>query len=418
MEESFPATIESNIRRNKKLRRIVFIMIFVLMSVVYATIDYIGPKEIKLKTDNAFGLPCLRARGLIVQEYNKEGDLWASRGMIIYKLNKGSNKFTRIAHVPTGCSIFWLRNFSLFRRLTVRPECIEMVVTPKGDICALSAGNFWHLASGEKHFTKTLRLSHYGFGDQGIRNDGIVCVNDSVIYFGEYFQNPEKTKVNIFKSENSGRSWVVVREFQPGQIRHIHAIQKDPFSDKLWVCTGDNNEESMVSYSQDDFKTLIQIGEGSQIWRVCQLVFTEDAVYWGTDFGREEIAGIYRWDRIKKEVIKLQKTDAAMFFGTRLANGAIIMSTNMEEVDYPTDDKVRVWIVGPKDETISIVCGSWKHKKPGLRYKFAMLRFQRDQGSKSLAVTCLNIKEFPDGELLIFNENKLLEFMKEHNVKN
>jgi hypothetical protein len=38
-----------------------------------------------------------------------------------------------------------------------------------------------------------------------------------------------------------------------------------------------------------------------------------------------------------------------------------------------------------------------------------MLRFQRDQGGSSLAITCLNQKEFPDGELLIISEDNLLK---------
>ncbi len=253
--------------RSQMMRLLIYIVLFVLIAGVYATIDYLGPKEIKLKADNAFGLPCVRARSLIVQEYNKGGELWATRGMIIYKLKKGSNKFTRVAHVPTGLSIFWLRNFSLLRRLTVRPECIEMVITPKGDICALSAGRFWHLAPGKKRFTETLRLSHYGFGDQGIRNDGIVCVNDSVIYFGEYFQNTERTKVSIYKSKNSGRSWEIAYEFKPDQIGHIHAIQKDPYTDKLWISSGDKDTESMIAYTEDEFKSMVIVGQGSQIWR-------------------------------------------------------------------------------------------------------------------------------------------------------
>ncbi len=56
-----------------------------------------------------------------------------------------------------------------------------------------------------------------------------------------------------------------------------------------------------------------------------QLVFTEDAVYWGTDNGNKDMDGIYRWDREKKEYTNLQKIDGAMFFGTRLTNGSIIL---------------------------------------------------------------------------------------------
>ena len=43
-------------------------------------------EEIKLKRDMAFGFTCLSAKDLIVQEYDKNRNIWATRSMIIYKL--------------------------------------------------------------------------------------------------------------------------------------------------------------------------------------------------------------------------------------------------------------------------------------------------------------------------------------------
>lgn len=413
MERSFPKKIKARKSRNQRMRRFLLsILLFILLISIYVTIDYKGPKEIKLRSDDAFGLSCQRARGLIVQEYDIKGNLWATRGMIIYKLEKGSNKFTRVKHIPTGLSIFWLRNFSILRRLTVRPECIEMVITGTGDICALSAGSIWYFSEENNKFIKTFELAHYGFGDQGIRNVGIVSVNDSTLYFGEYFRNLEKTSVRVFKSENSGRSWKVVKEFKPGQIRHIHAIQKDPYSDRLWICTGDGNEESMVAYTQDDFKTIVPIGQGNQIWRVCQLVFTEDAIYWGTDNGNKDLAGIYKWERKSTNLTKLCITDGAIFYGTILSNGTIIMSTDREAMRIEKDENIRLWVTKPGSQPVSILWGTWKHKQQGMRFKFAKARFQRDQGKPFLAITCLNQVEFPDGELVIISEDTLTDAIK------
>jgi len=116
------------------------LLIIVVTTIVYLFIDYRGPEKIPLNNDIAFGFPCLRAKDLVVQEYDKDGNLWATRGMKIYQLKKNDNKFIRIAHVPTGFSIYWLRNFSIIRKLTIRPECVEMVPTNTGDLCAISAG--------------------------------------------------------------------------------------------------------------------------------------------------------------------------------------------------------------------------------------------------------------------------------------
>jgi hypothetical protein len=399
----------AHIRRinNKQLFLSVTIIIVIIVA-IYLTLDYQGSSEISLKPDIAFGFSCLRAKDLVVQEYDKSGDLWATRGMIIYKLKRGDNKFNRIAHVPTGLSIFWLRNFSILRRLTVRPECVEMVATDNGDICALSAGRIWLLPWDGIKFKETLQLSHYGFGDQGIRNDGIVDINDSTVFFGEYFKNPNRDKIRIYKSKNKITSWQEAYEFKPGSIRHIHSIQKDPFTEKLWVSTGDLDEGSMIAWSNNEFKSIVQIGHGSQLWRTCQLIFTEEAVYWGTDTGSDDIAGIYRWDKKTAETEKLQKVDGIVFFGTKLAKGTIIMSTDREGAKNELDNRTRLLILTEDKKITSFDCGTWDHNKKGFLFKFAMLRFQRNQGGPSLAITCLNQKELPDGELIIISEETLL----------
>jgi hypothetical protein len=96
--------------------------IFITGCLVYFIIDFKGPSVIRLKPKNVFGFSCLRARDLVVQEYDKHGNLWATRGMIAYKLVEDEDVFKKVTHIPTGFSIFWLRNFTLVRRLTIRPE--------------------------------------------------------------------------------------------------------------------------------------------------------------------------------------------------------------------------------------------------------------------------------------------------------
>jgi hypothetical protein len=392
---------------SKKL--IYLLLLFAALVIVYLFLDFKGPARISVTDDNVFGLKCLRAPDLVVQEYDKDGNLWASRGMKIYKMEKGSREFTRIAHVPTGLTVLWLRDFSIVRRLLIRPECIEMTVTGNGDINALSAGRMWLLKSGEKKFSETYRLAHYGFGDQGIRNDGILNVGGSTVYLGEYFQNSSRTNVNILKGIDGGKGWTKAFDFKPGQIRHIHALQKDPYSDSLWVCTGDSDEESIIGCSVDEFKTITEIGRGSQLWRVCQLVFTENEVIWGTDNGDAKIAGIYGWNRKTSELKKYCSIPGAVFFGTRLRGGTIVMSTNREGMANEKDDKVRLFIMHDDGSIKAVECGTWKHKKPGFWFKYAMCRFQRYQGDTSLAITCLNQKELPDSELIIISEEALLK---------
>jgi hypothetical protein len=395
------------LRANSRKHLFYFLFIVSALSIIYLFLDYRGPKYIRLHSNTVFGLACSTAKDLIVQEYDKEGNLMATRGMLIYQLNKGDNRFIKVAHVPTGFSLFWLRNFTIIRKLTIRPECIEITKAANGAICALSAGRIWYRSAEGGNFTEALKLSHYGIKDQGIRNDGIVCLNDSTIEFGEYYQNPQRTAVQIYESRNYGKSWKVAYAFAPGQIRHIHALQVDPYTDKKWICTGDLDKESAVSWSADDYHSIQTLGQGDQIWRVCQLVFTEDAVYWGTDTGIESLSGIYRWNKQDKGLSKLLHVNGAVFFATRLRNGTIIMSTDRENMANEKDDRTRLYIISPGHKIKEIICGTWNHHKPGFWFKFAMLRFQRDQGGPSLVITCLNQKEIQDGDLIIIPEEVL-----------
>jgi len=381
---------------------------------LYLVTDYFGPRAIRLRNDRIFGFRCLSANDLIVHETDKEGNVWATRGMIVYRLGNKTNRFVRIAHIPTGLNLFWLRNFSIVRKLTLRPECVEMVVCSSGTICALSAGAIWRLQAGERRFSRTLNLRHYGKGDQGTRNVGLLSVEPGHVYFGEYFRNKNRTNVFVFHSANDGLSWEVACTFEPGTIRHIHALQEDPNDGKLWICTGDLNEECMVGWSDDGYRTIHPIGQGSQLWRVCQLVFTKDEVYWGTDTGYAPVAGIYKWNKSSNELTKLTSVDGAVFYNTMLSGGTIVMSTDRERMESEMDDKTRLWILPPDGLLRCLVCGTWKSKKPGFWFKFAFMRFQRNQGGRLLVVTSLNQRELPDGKLFIVEEDELIRVSSPH----
>jgi len=386
-----------------KLRLFWILCVTILVGLAYLIGDYYGPREIPLHEDRVWGLPCLRAKDLLVQEYDPDGNIWATRGMVTYRLSPGESKFVRQYRIPTGLSVFWFRNFSIVRRLTLRPECAEVFPMPNGDVCAMSAGRMWHRPARGGDFEKTLTLRHYGIGvGQGIRNAGLARLEDGTIMFGEYFLNRHRrSNVRLYASCDSGRTWQVAREFRPGQIRHIHAVQQDPYTQKAWICTGDRDPEAMVAWTEDAGKTLNPIGQGSPVWRVCQLVFTKTAVFWGTDTGDSVVRGIYRWDRETGDMTKLVDVPGKIFYAIRLAKGTIIMST----VAGARDDKnetTQLWVIADGEKVAKILAGTRASER-----KKAKLRFQRDQGGVSLCLTCLNHKEFNDGDLIIIAEQAL-----------
>jgi len=369
--------------------------------------DYVSPYRITLKQDNKFGMTCFRARDLIVQEYDSHDNLWATRGLLVYCKRNNENFFRKVTRIHVGFSIFWLFNFSIIRRLTYRHECIEMTMNEKGDICAFTSGYMWIASNPFKRFKKTFKLQHYGVGvGRGIMSTGITHLNNEGFIFGEYFDNSERTSVRIYKYNLDEMVWKEIYEFCPGQIRHIHAVQIDPYTGKIWICAGDENEEPFIGWTDNNLGSIAIVGKGSQKWRACQLVFTEEAVYWGTDTGSTDLGGIYRWDKLSHETKRIYDTQGAVFFGTRLALKTIVMSTDREGFPNEKDDKTRLFLI--KNNKVSFIeFGSWNFKRPGFRYNFAKLRLQRNQGSNHLVVSVLNQKEIPDGDLFVFSEEEL-----------
>ncbi|MEI6604263.1 MAG: hypothetical protein WCP35_03060 [Verrucomicrobiota bacterium] len=375
---------------------------------IYSIFDFFGPRWIWLKPDKTFNIDGLRAKELIVQEFDNAGNLWASRAMVIYRHKPGENGFERIGHVPTGFSYLWLSNFRLFRFITNRSECIELTITGNGQICVLSGGYIWHSQDNGLNFHRTLKLDHYGFGiGRGILCNGLLSVKDNMVYFGEYFRNKCRTHARIYRSHDNGLTWEVAYVFEPGMIKHIHALQEDPYTGKLWICAGDSDNESMIGWSDDNFSSITVAGQGSQSWRTCQLVFTEDFIYWGADTGSINSSGIYRMDKGNNALTKIADTHGSIMFGTRLSKGTIVFSSGREGFPNERDNKTRLFAIDRHDNISVVECGSWKYKKKGLIFRFATLRLQRTEGAKFLVASVLNQKEVPDGEMLIIPEDSL-----------
>ena len=65
--------------------------------------------------------------------------------------------------------------------------------------------------------------------------------------------------------------------------RHVHTLNIDPYTDHVWIGTGDFNQHSHIYYSPDNGNSWKQVGFGSQDWRVLAIWFTKDYIYWSTD---------------------------------------------------------------------------------------------------------------------------------------
>jgi len=376
----------------------------------YLVWDFYPPRQILVEPATLAGVPCGRAPGLVVQGHDPDGRLWATRGMWAYRLVDGGSRFVRQYRVPTGPTVYWLWNFTLVRWLTSYPECVELLPFGDGGAVALSAGCIWHREQGDRAFERVLRLRHYGIGTgRGAMPAGLARLGDGTVLFGEYWRNPEKGDVRVYGSRDGGRTWRVVHAFPPGAVRHVHAVQEDPYTGQVWICTGDGNLESIVTAMDPDGEAVAIVGQGAQRWRVVQVAFTHEAVLWGADTPGPD-GGIWRWDRATRELARLNAIHGPVYYANRLEDGTLVFSQAVEREGGDIDVQARLWVLfqetGP---AVPIVLG--QQQAGPLFTRYATPRLPRTGGGKNLYVTLVNIEPYA-GDLLILSPSAVRRFRR------
>lgn len=148
------------------------------------------------------------------------------------------------------------------------------------------------------------------------------------LFWGEYFGNPKRDEVRIYGSGDGARSWQVAYRFKEKTIRHVHGVFHDPYDNRIWITTGDEDHESAIWVTGDRFKSLEKVLGGTQQSRALQLLFTGDYVYFGTDtpFAKNQIC---RLDKGSGRVEELQPVEGSIYWGCKVGK-ALFFSTAVE----------------------------------------------------------------------------------------
>lgn len=170
-----------------------------------------------------------------------------------------------------------------------------------------------------------------------------ICVAPSgSLFWGEYFQNIEKQSVNIYKSEDNGVSWFIVHTFEEGNINHIHGLFYDRYTNRIWVATGDRENECIIGYSEDEFKSFHEVFRGGQEYRLCQMFFYSDFVVFATDsqYIQNEIR---LFDRKSLEIKTLAKIQGSAIKGGQ-SEYVSFLSTTVEPSEVNREKNAHIWV--------------------------------------------------------------------------
>lgn len=230
---------------------------------------------------------------------------------------------------------FFLSRFKLSRRF-LRAEITGFNVLGSNDRVVIAKKGLFVQRGDSTCFEKVFSMP------RGSKPLNICIAPSGNLYFGEYFQNMERQAVHIYCSEDNAQSWHIVYTFEAGSINHIHGLYHDPYTNHIWVATGDRENECIIGYTEDEFKTFIEVFRGGQEYRTCQLFFYRDFIVFGTDTQYEQNV-IKKFDRNTLEITELQKIQGSVIKGGQVGEIAFI-STTVEPSKVNTDKYAHLWV--------------------------------------------------------------------------
>ena len=224
---------------------------------------------------------------------------------------------------------------ALTRRF-LRAEITSFYCLGNDNQLAIAKKGFFLRKKGDKSFEKRFSMPR---GSKPLN----LCFSPSGnIYFGEYFQNRGKQAVNIYRSEDNAQTWHIVYTFAEGEINHIHGIFLDPFTERMWVVTGDRENECIIGYTEDEFNSFVEVFRGGQEFRTCLLFFYENFIVFATDsqYVQNEIRC---FDRNTLEIESLVNIQGSAIKGGQKYNVSFL-STTVEPSKVNTDQYAHVWV--------------------------------------------------------------------------
>lgn len=179
-----------------------------------------------------------------------------------------------------------------------------------------------------------------------------ICVYKDKLVFGEYTNNASRKRVGLYSFDGK-----TLEMFCPVDgVRHIHGVFFDHFDRQLYVTTGDYEEEAGIWKFDEGTGMLNPVLVGGQQSRAVQLLFDEQAIYFGTDTPLEQNY-LYKLDKRTRELVSISKVSSSVFYGTKW-NDSFVFATVIEPSDVNLTKEVEIWnLDGGKVKLLK------KHKK-------------------------------------------------------
>lgn len=255
--------------------------------------------------------------------FAENGRTIASKGNTVYELDADYKVIHNISLPETF--IFKILSVVRLARRSLRIDKCNVVVTADNNFVIIRKGKVYFYNRVEKKLTETLTLKNC----RNVLHQSVNASPEGFLYFGEYGHNGERNEVPVYRSIDNGRTWEVIYLFKPKEIKHIHGCYYDKYEDKIWVCTGDFENENWLIVADKDFKTIEKIGNGQQIYRTCNLFFEAEYVHWLMDSQLEDSYHV-RLNRKTRTIERLEKFQGPIWYSKKLNDKLYVAGTTQE----------------------------------------------------------------------------------------
>jgi hypothetical protein len=275
-------------------------------------------------------------RVTILQHVEPDGTAWGTSNRAIVRVRDGRGEVLgRLPASYPGDLLGWSR----LAARALRTDRSNLYVNRHRRVIVIRNGRVWRIDDSPFTLHELGAIQGDSFLNGGICEDAA-----GNVYFGEYFRNPQRESVRVWRVNPAATGMEVAHEFPAGSIRHVHGVFWDPHeTNRLWIATGDYEDECYLFATDPTFRRLERIGEGTQTWRAVTLYFTPDYVCWITDSHLEPNHAC-RWRRRDGALEMGQAIDCPAWHGLTTAEGDYVACTAVEDGPGVLSDQASVLV--------------------------------------------------------------------------
>lgn len=276
----------------------------------------------------------------IVLCYGRRNSIFLSKLNKIYKYNIDNDKIELIAKFQKNKKHRFSKINKKLRRL-LRSDIRFAFWTRNKELIVIYNNKFHSINLETKQIIELYNLP------RGSRPLNMTFINNELnefengLYFGEYFSNPEKKSVNIYKIEK--KKLKIVYTFKEGLINHIHNLVIDKFNQCMWILVGDFDNSAAIYRAKNNFKDIKCILSGKQAYRACEAFPLKEGLLYATDsqFEQNYIKLLKKDDREKWISENICPINGPAIFATKFKE-KLAFSTSVEAIN--TGNKIQKYL--------------------------------------------------------------------------